>query len=135
MDKCQKKAITNSYVPLCEKSNLQGASIPKRVKPLKIEDVRRNEILKELEESQAETIILLGDEPIRCFLACVSDCKKKRLAEFGENTETYGLEHSVSINGKTYKVRPLTHPGNFIHHLKKWEQLHRNWVEKMNSRK
>jgi hypothetical protein len=102
---------------------------------LSIEDKRRNEILAELEESQAETIILLGNEPLECFLSVVSDCKKTSLKEFGENTETYGLEHQVNINGKAYTVRPLTHPGNLIRHLEKWERLHINWAANMNSRK
>jgi hypothetical protein len=135
MNQDQKNAIQSSYAPICEKYGLPAASIPERLQPLKIDDNRRNEILAELEESQADTIILLGNEPIEHFLSFVSDCKKTELKEFGENTETYGLQHSVNINGKTYTVRPLTHPGTIIRHLGKWERLHRNWVANVNNRK
>jgi hypothetical protein len=90
----------------------------------------------ELEESQAETIILLGDKPIEWFLSFVSDCKKTRLAEFG--IETYGSPISIIINGKPYKVMPLTHPrqgGSIGQYSETWNRAHNNWVETMNSRK
>jgi hypothetical protein len=135
MNQDQKNAIQSSYAESRKKYSLPEASIPERLHPLKIDDKRRNEIIAELEESQADTIILLGSEPIERFLSVVSDCKKTSLNEFGENTETYGLQHSVSINGKTYAVRPLTHPGTIIRHLEKWERLHRNWVANVNNRK
>jgi hypothetical protein len=137
MNQGQKNAITNHYVPLCEKYSLTAASIPEEPSDL-VDPNRRNEILAEFEESKAETIILLGDDPIKWFLSFVSDCTEKRLSEFGENTETYGLQHSVSINGKTYTVIPLTHVrqgGALGTHSDKWEQLHNNWVANMNSRK
>jgi hypothetical protein len=137
MNQVQKNSVTNHYVPLCGKYNLPAASIPEE--PSELIDVnRRNEILAELEESQAETIILLGDKPIKWFLSLVSDCKKTRLGEFGEEPETYGLKHSVNINGKTYTVMPLAHVrqgGSLGPHSDKWEQLHSNWAANMNSRK
>jgi hypothetical protein len=135
MNQNQRDAIQKSYDPLREKYGLPAASIPERHRPLNMEDNRPDKILAELEESQAETIILLGDEPLEFFLSVVSDCKKTKLKEFGEDTETYGLEHPVNINGKAYTILPLTHPGTLIRHLEKWERLHINWVANMNSRK
>jgi hypothetical protein len=91
--------------------------------------------LAELEESQARTIILLGNDPIKWFLSFVSDCKKTQLSEFGD--ETYGDPISVTINGKKYKVLPLAHmrqAEGLGKHDKKWEKRHSKWVEKMKKR-
>ena len=136
MNKSQKEAIKNRYTREREKYSLPMASIPEEPKNLVIDEHRRNEILAELEESQAKTIILLGDKPIEWFLSYVSDCKKTQLSEFGD--ETYGDPVLVNINGKEYTVIPLTHMrqgGSLGWHSVKWERLHRNWVEKMNKRK
>jgi hypothetical protein len=132
MNPNQKTAIDTLYTPLREEYDLPVASIPEE--PLNLTDERRrNEILAELEESQADTIILLGNKPIKWFLSYVSDCKKTRLAEFG--TETYGSPVSVNISGKTYTVIPLAHMrqgGALGSHSEDWEQRHSNWVESMN---
>jgi len=135
MNENQEKVIRTRYAPLCEKYNLPIASIPEKPVSL-IDEKRRNEIVAELEESQAETIILLGDDPLKWFLSFVSDCKKTRLAEFGRNT--YGSPVSVNINGKIYQVLPLVHmrhSGAIGTHDDGWKQLHNNWVESMNRKK
>jgi hypothetical protein len=136
MNQDQKNAIQSSYAKKKKKYGLPAASIPERLQPLSIDDNRRNEILAELEESQAETIILLGDEPIEWFLSFVSDCKKTRLVEFG--IETYGSPISVIINSKPYSVIPLTHTrqaGRHGQYSDIWYRAHTNWLETMNSRK
>jgi len=126
MNPDQKKAII--------KYNLPAASIPE--KPLELTDeLRRNEIIAELEESQADTIILLGDDPIKWFLSYVSERKETRLAEFGRRT--YGSEILVNINGKKYKVIPLVHvrqAGGLGPHSPYWRWRHSKWVEEMNKR-
>ena len=132
MNPNQRTVIETLYIPLCEQHNLPRASIPEKPVNL-IDERRRNEILAELEESQAETIILLGDDPIYWFLSFVSDCKKTHLAEFG--IVTYGSPVSVNISGKTYTVIPLAHVrqgGALGQHSDFWEQRHNNWVESMN---
>jgi hypothetical protein len=137
MNPGQKNAIQKHYDPLYEKYGLSAASIPEEPSDL-VDPNRRNEILAELEESQADTIILLGNDPLRCFLSKVSDCKKTSLTEFGKNTETYGSPLSVNINGKGYTVMPLAHVrqgGGIGPHDDEWERLHANWVANMNSRK
>ena len=135
MNPNQSTAIETHYTPLCERYNLPRASIPEKPVNL-IDECRRNEILAELEESNADTIILLGDDPIYWFLSFVSDCKKTRLAEFG--IATYGSPVSVNINGKTYLVIPLAHVrqgGALGQHSDFWERRHKNWVENMNRQK
>jgi uracil-DNA glycosylase len=130
MNKVQKEAIKNRYNQKREEHGLKEASIKEKPKNLTDEN-RRNEILAELEESQAKTIILLGNEPIKWFLSHVSDCKKTQLSEFGD--ETYGDPVLVNINGKEYTVIPLTHMrqgGSLGWHNVKWERLHKNWVER-----
>jgi hypothetical protein len=131
MNDNQKNAIETSYNEVREKYGLPLASI--REKPDNLIDANRlNEILTELEASQAETIILLGDDPIKWFLSKVSDCKKTRLADFGKDTKTYGFPHAVHINGKQYTVIPLAHVrqgGSLGQHNQDWEDLHTNWVE------
>jgi hypothetical protein len=135
MNKNQKEAIAARYSPLCGKYNLPAATVPEKPRIL-IETSRRNEILAELEESQAETIILLGDEPIKWFLSYVSDCQKIKLSDFGR--ETYGTPHLINIGSKAYSVIPLVHVrqgGGIGPHDDYWEQAHNNWVEKMNKQK
>ncbi|MDR1868742.1 MAG: hypothetical protein LBQ82_02020 [Treponema sp.] len=135
MNPNQKTAIDTLYNPLREKHGLKEASIPEEPNDL-TDETRRNEIIAELEESQARTIILLGNEPIKWFLSFVSDCKKTQLSEFGD--ETYGDPISVTINGKTYKVRPLAHmrqAEGLGWHNKKYEDLHNKWVKKMNKQR
>jgi len=135
MNKKQKWAIEKHYTPKHEKYSLSEASVPEEPDNFTNEQ-RRNEILMELEESQAETIILLGNDPIKWFLSFVSDCTKKSLTEFGK--ETYGSPVSVNINGKAYTVIPLTHmrqAAGLGPHSDDWEQLHSTWVEDMNRRK
>jgi len=134
MNEKQSRAIKTHYIPIRGMFNLPTASIPEEPSVL-IGDNRRLEIISELEESQAEIIILLGDKPVKWFLSYVSDCYKTWLSEFGKDTETYGLLHSVIINGKVYQVLPLAHVrqgGALGTHNDDWNQLHNNWVENMN---
>lgn len=56
---------------------------------------RVNEILEELEQSQADKIILIGDLPIKHFLSYFSDYKK--LSDFGDTADEYGNEHPIKI--------------------------------------
>jgi hypothetical protein len=126
----QQKAIQEHYNPLRQTLGLPEATIPVRPRLL-IDDNRRAEILQELAESRATTIILLGDDPIQWFLSRVSDCTKTRLEEFG--AEHYGDPAGVTIAGKPYTVIPLTHPrqaDGLGSHSPKWESLHEEWVQR-----
>jgi hypothetical protein len=125
----QAKAIEEKYTPLCKKFALPEATIPKRQGDFTNEK-RRNEIISELMESQADKIILLGDKPVRWFLFYVSDCKKRGLADFSEND--YGTKINVHISGKEYGVLPLVHPrqaGALGTYSKEWNRLHIEWAE------
>lgn len=125
----QQKAIEKHYKPLAKKFNLPECTISKfSAKELNNPD-RVSEIIDELEQSQAEKIILLGDLPIKHFLSYFSNYKK--LSDFGSTEDEYGKEHSIKINSKTYQVIPLVHPRQAAalgRSNKKWKKLHDEWI-------
>ncbi len=130
----QKEAITNHYTPeIVKQFNLTPATIPDFNKSELDSAKRSREILKELETSQASTIILLGDLPIKWFLRFYSNKDHSKLSDFGETSETYGSPVDVIINNKKYKIIALCHPrqaGRLGTSSLKWGQLHTEWIRK-----
>jgi uracil-DNA glycosylase len=127
----QKTAIDKHYKQIVKYYNLPECTIPYFRKSDLIDGTRRVEILKELEESQAKILILLGDLPIKHFLFHYSDDKKSSLEDFGNEINEYGELNPVSINNRLYKVLPLVHPrqaGKLGRHDKKWHDLHEEWI-------
>jgi hypothetical protein len=127
----QDEVIVSKYNPIREKFNLPKSDIPP-VPAILADENRRNEILQELAESQATTIILLGDNPIKWFLSHVSDCKKKRLADFGK--DTYGTAIKATIMDKEYSILPLVHPrqaAGLGPNSKEWQDIHSYWLRKL----
>jgi len=127
----QQKAIKEHYVPKMDEFSLLKVTVPNFRKSELNSELRRNEILKELFKSQADTLILLGDLPIKWFLNYFSDTKYKNLASFGETPDSYGLEHELSLAGKAFKVIPLCHPRQAQRlgaSNKQWFELHKQWV-------
>lgn len=124
----QQKAIEKHYKPLVKKFNLPECTIPKfSTKELNNPD-RVGEIIDELEQSQAEKIILLGDLPIKHFLSYFSNYKK--LSDFGSTEDEYGKKHSVKIKSKIYQVIPLVHPRQAAALGRislDWKNLHKKW--------
>ena len=127
----QENALKKHYTDdLISKYNLPLATIPK----LRPEDLssekRRNEILGELEASRAETIILLGDLPIKHFLHYF-DKRFSKLSDFGKTKETYGKGQNIKIASKEYNVIALCHPrqaGRLGRSNTYWWELHNDWV-------
>lgn len=128
----QAKAISKYYTKeIIDKYNLPQPTIPDFDKKELNSSQRRNEILQELEDSKANTIILLGDLPIKWFLNYF-DNRYSKLSQFGDTKESYGKEHPIVINNKTYMVIPLCHPrqaGRLGRASKKWGKFHDNWVK------
>ena len=128
----QRKAIEENYTKeLISKYNLTPATIPPFIKKDLNSPPRREEILQELEDSKAETLILLGDLPIYWFLRFF-DKRYSKLSQFGETPDTYGKAHPISINGKIYKVIPFCHPRQADRlgtSNSKWGSLHDYWVK------
>ncbi len=128
MNPSQKKAIERAYLPLVDQYQLPSPTI-RPVPRILADDQRREEILNELENSQANTLILLGDEPIRWFLKHF-DSKWKRLSDFGDTTDTYGQLHPCEIGSRTINVLPLVHPrqaAQLGRSTEKWFILHNYW--------
>jgi uracil-DNA glycosylase len=127
----QRKAIEKHYSnDIINKFNLPQANIPGFDKSELNSTVRHKEILEELEASQADTLILLGDYPIYWFLR-YHVRKNLKLSVFGDTGEAYGKEHDFTINGKVYKVIPLCHPrqaNRMGSSNAKWGKLHDLWV-------
>lgn len=128
----QKNAINKFYKPLKKKYNLPKVTVPEFRQGELNSEIRRQAIMKELHLSQSDTLILLGDMPIKWFLNYFSDKKFESLASFGETSETYGLEHDLKLSGKTFRVIPLCHPRQAKRlgaSSIKWHELHKHWLK------
>ena len=134
----QAKAIQTHYSKeLIEQYNLPEATIPLFQESELDSEVRREEILSELESSQADILVLLGDLPIRWFLSPLTGGKYTSLSQFsngsieGSDGDSYGRMHPVQIQDKTYQVLPLCHPrqaGGLGISNQKWKQRHEHWA-------
>ncbi len=124
----QFKLIKEVYEPQAKLYGLNEVTIPKR--PTNFCDkARSEEIISELEESQAETLILLGDIPVLQFLNRVAEVNYKSLQEYVD-LYGYGNYSQTTINGKAYNILPLSHPrqiGALGAHSEKWYKLHQEW--------
>ncbi len=125
----QAKAIEDNYKDIAEKFCLPKCNIPKLSKNDLDNSVRRQEILTELQKSEANTIILLGDLPIKHFLSYYS--KYSKLSDFLTNSRQYGENVEIIIDGRIYQVIPLVHPRQAAHlgfSNVEWSEYHRKWV-------
>ncbi len=94
------------------------------------DDDRRAEIRAELVESEAEVLVLLGDQPIRWFLRAFEP-RWSRLSDFGSGAEHYGRLHDIDLDGHRVKVLPVAHPrqaGALGTHSGDWRAAHERWV-------
>jgi uracil-DNA glycosylase len=129
----QVNAIKRAYNQNRHKLNLPKVTIPKFRQSDLDSEVRRKDILEELFYSQAETLILLGDLPIKYFLNYFTDQKHENLASFGDTADTYGRCHEMNISGKKFQVIPLCHPRQAQRlgaSSKTWYELHKQWIQK-----
>ena len=127
----QNKAIEDRYAPLAKELGMPAASIP-RVPEILADDARRQEILAELRESQATTLILLGDQPIKWFLHGFAP-QWQSLADF----EPYGRLHPLEIEGLKLNVLPLAHlrqAAMLGQHSPEWYQAHQQWLAQASKR-
>jgi uracil-DNA glycosylase len=128
VNSAQAKAIKAKYTPLIGKYNLPMPTVPEVPKQL-ANDERREAILNEIKESGADTLILLGDQPIKWFLSHY-DKSWKKLSDFSH----YGRLHEtqLQVNGKSIKVLPLAHPRQIAKlglSSPKWFEAHKTWME------
>lgn len=126
----QRKAIDKYYQPLVDQFNLPECTIPNFSRSeLRRQKNRHLEILEEIKDSKCDTIVLLGDLPIKYWLAYFSNYRK--LSDFGDTPKFYGKLHEIEISEKGYNILPLVHPrqaGKLGKASKKWTDLHARWV-------
>lgn len=129
VNESQALAIYRSYLPAVQRFGLPLPTVP--TVPSRLSDSARvKAILSELEESQAETIVLLGDEPLRWFLRpAAGSTVPKTLDEFCA-TASYGGRLVVDLAGKRRDVVALAHPRQISRlgrSSEKWFARHRDW--------
>lgn len=130
----QRKAIDKHYgSEIIHRFNFPTPMVPDFDKAELNNSQRRDEILIELETSNAEILILLGDLPIYWFLR-FHDKKYSKLSHFGETINSYGNPVEIKINNKHYNVISLCHPrqaGRLGNSNAKWGILHDNWIKSL----
>ena len=128
----QEKVITEKYKPLIKQYGLNEVTIPKRPTVF-CDDARRDEILAEIADSQANSLVLLGDTPIDQFLNKVADVPYSSLQEYVDQYG-YGRTSQAVINGQIINILPLAHPrqiGALGTHSEKWYKLHQAWEKNL----
>ena len=126
----QVKALAEKYEPIRAQYGLNPVTIPKRPSRFCTES-RSREISEEILASQAQTLVLLGDIPIREYLNRAAQVPYHSLQEYVD-LHGYGTPTPVAIGGRTIQVLPLAHPrqiGALGAHSEKWNRLHRQWEE------
>lgn len=136
MNPAQKKAIDGPYRKFVQSGIVPEATIPSSADHKGIDDKRRKEILRELEASGADRLILLGDLPIKWFLNAFT--KDFTSLDAFVKKHGYGKSVPISINGRTYDVLPLAHPRQVAklgRSSVKWFDEHARWMKNMARKK
>ena len=125
----QKSALERAYYPKIKEHGLIEPSVPELPNPL-ADEIRREEIWSEIIESGSDTLILLGDYPIKWFLSFI-DNRWTKLSDFGKDSSTYGQLHHIQYQNNDFVVLPLTHPrqsGRLGKSSDAWFELHHQWI-------
>ena len=123
----QDRAVTMHYSPLVAKMGLPPVEWPKV--PARLDDARAAEIAAELDESNAEIVITLGDQPLRWFTSTYGS--HNWLRQYGETPDAYGRLHAIEMEGRSRLLLPLVHPRQAARlgaHSKIWANVHSVWV-------
>lgn len=121
----QKKAILKAYNPRIEEFKLNKVTIESVPRKFASRE-RIEQITDELFYSNAKTICLLGDIPIREFLTtyqpdynCMNDFK------------IYGESNKITIRGRIFNVIAFAHPrqvGKLGNYSINWYKEHQKWL-------
>ena len=129
MNPGQGRAIRERYEPVARRLGLPPADWAPVPKVL-TEDARRREIAREFQQSRAEIVVTLGDQPLRWFGTAFGT--RRSLGEYGRGAESYGALHDIDIDGRRVKLLPLVHPrqaAGLGFHSRDWAELHRRWTQ------
>lgn len=125
-NKGQRKALSR-YEKLRTQFNLPESQInPSSHKSHLIDENRKQEILNELKESDADTIITLGDMPLHHIIKFYNP-EFENLLSF----DRYGIMHKLIIDDREYRLLPLYHPKageNVGSYTQKWRSIHQDWI-------
>jgi uracil-DNA glycosylase len=130
MNPGQQTAIKRAYLPLVDDYGLPMPTV-KKVPSAFTDGKRRTEIKKEIVESEADILVLLGDKPIQWFLRFY-DPRWQKLSDFGGTPDSYGRLHQTSLDGLNINVLPLAHPrqaARLGHSSARWYDLHQAWLQ------
>jgi uracil-DNA glycosylase len=128
MNPSQARALERAYAPRAANLGLPRVDLP-AVPKMFADAARQEAVLAEFEESSAETIVLLGNEPIRHWLKRF-DRRWSSLRDFGDGDDEYGRRHVVTISGRRCEVLPLVHPrqaAGLGSHSAVWRARHNLW--------
>ena len=126
MNPGQGNAVRGRYDPCARRLGLPASDWPEVPRVL-ADDVRRQEILAELLESQAELLITLGDPPLKWFGEALGT--RRSVREYGTSAD-YGALHDIEVSGRTIGHLPLVHPrqaAGLGSHRVEWSEQHQVW--------
>ncbi len=127
----QRRFIAEVYLPLKMDHCLPMPNIPDFKTAEFRSSTRIKEITEELELTEPELLITLGDEPLDYFMRKVSTCRYRSIKEFLHDGHTYGDQITITLNGANYQLLPLCHPRQLeeSHKLSQfWNELHDTWL-------
>ena len=125
----QAAALAREYTPLVA----EGLPVPSvgEVPGVLATAARRAAILSELEASEAEVVVVLGDQPLRWFVSEFDADRRRRLADFGTSKCEYGRLHRLHIGSRERLLLPVAHPRQVARlgtHSGTWAALHEAWT-------
>jgi hypothetical protein len=137
MNDGQAKAVRRHYQPIAETLGLPHASVPGVPKQFASAD-RVREILDEFLSSGAETLITLGDVPLKEFVAPLRLVENPSINAFGTSPAQYGRRHTFSVGGRRFDLLPLVHPRQAARlgaHSPDLALAHDRWLERVRATK
>jgi hypothetical protein len=108
-NKDQANAVARMYAPLAKKLGLPTASVP--MVPNRLADDKRvKDIVDEFLSSGANTLVTLGDKPLKEFVRRLHLMGKTSISAFGRTETEYGQLHPFTLGGRKFELLPLVHP-------------------------
>ena len=135
MNSDQEKAIRERYDPVAHTLGLPAATVPPVPSRFATES-RVEEIVEEFLASGAETLITLGDVPLKEFVAPLRLCEKTAIAHFGVQPGQYGQRHAFELRGRRFHLLPLVHPRQAAKlgaHSSQLPDAHAGWIREVSS--
>ncbi|MBL7950217.1 MAG: hypothetical protein JNM62_00740 [Flavobacteriales bacterium] len=136
MNPIQAKAIDRAYRPCMAQFNLPEPTVPAFRKAESNTDIRRDEILDELDRSGAQTVVVLGDVPIEQFIRPLASVRIRNLDHMKDLARGYGKPLELKLAGRPVQLIGLCHPrqaGRLGRNSKVWRGRHATWIKSNNT--